>query len=104
MARSGQAAGCTAKSDGSKNGDGVQNIRIHIGIVLVSSAAYDIAFDAIPFIMRGLGSIPFLLLAPLLLVAALVVYTPIAVLIVVLVKRLLIGRYRPVRAPVWGSV
>ena len=81
----------------------VQIIWILIGLVLVSSAAYVVAFDAMPFLMRGLGLIPFLLLSPVLLFAALVVYTPISVLIAVLVKRLLIGRYGPVRAPVWGS-
>jgi non-ribosomal peptide synthetase-like protein len=81
----------------------VQIIWILIGLVLGSSAAYVAAFDAMPFLMRGLGLIPFLLLSPFLLFAALVVYTPVAVLLAVLIKKLLIGRYRPVRAPVWGS-
>jgi non-ribosomal peptide synthetase-like protein len=56
-----------------------------------------------PFVIRSLGLIPLLLLSPLFLVGAIVVYTPCAVLLTVLVKRLLIGRYRALRAPVWGS-
>ncbi|HLF82726.1 MAG TPA: amino acid adenylation domain-containing protein [Blastocatellia bacterium] len=82
---------------------GVQIIWILIGLVLGSSAAYVAAFEAMPALMRSLGLIPFLLLSPVLLFASLVAYTPVAALVAVLVKRLLIGRYRPLRAPVWGS-
>ena len=81
----------------------VQIAWILIGLVLGSSAAYLAAFEAIPALMRSLGLITFLLLSPLLLFAALAAYTPVAVLIAVLVKRILIGRYRPLRAPAWGS-
>ncbi len=81
----------------------IQITWIFIGVFLVSSAAYVAAFDAMPALMRSLGLIPFLLLSPLLLFAALVAYTPVAILLAVLVKKLLIGRYRPLRAPVWGS-
>ncbi len=81
----------------------VQIIWLLIGLVLASLAAYGAAFDAVPALMRGLGLIRFLLLSPLLLFAALVAYTPIAVLAAVLVKKTLIGRYGPLRAPVWGS-
>jgi len=82
---------------------GIQVTWILIGLVLVSSAAYVAAFDAMPALMRSVGLIQFLLLSPLLLFATLVAYTPVAVLVAVLAKRLLIGRYRPLRAPVLGS-
>src|SRR6185369_1879975 len=53
--------------------------------------------------IRRLGLIPFLVLGPFLLFAGLILYTPLAILLVTAVKRALIGRYRPLRAPVWGS-
>ena len=81
----------------------VQLIWLLIGMVLGSLAAYLAAFAVLPFLLRGVGLIPFLLLSPLLVFTSLVVYTPVAVLITVITKRLLIGRYRPLRAPVWGS-
>jgi non-ribosomal peptide synthetase-like protein len=81
----------------------VQIIWLLIGLVLGSLAAYLAAFHALPFLLRGLGLVPFLLLSPLLVFMSLVVYTPVALLNAVMMKRLLIGRYRPLRAPVWGS-
>ena len=81
----------------------IQLIWILIGLVLVSSLAYFVAFEAVPALMRSLGLVRFLLLSPIILFAALAAYTPIAVLAVALAKRVLIGRYRPQRAPVWGS-
>jgi non-ribosomal peptide synthetase-like protein len=60
-------------------------------------------FDLAPSMMLSMGLIPSLLLAPVLFFAGLAVYTPLAVLAAAAVKRCLIGRYRPLRAPVWGS-
>lgn len=83
---------------------GVQILWILIGLVVASWAAYVAAFYGVPFLMRSLGLIPFLLVSPLVAFVALIVYTPISVFLAVLVKRVLIGRYRPLRAPVWGGV
>ena len=82
---------------------GIQATWIFIGVVLASSVAYFAGFEAMPALMRSLGLIRFLLLIPILIFAALVVYTPVAVLAAALIKRVLIGRYRPLKAPVWGS-
>ena len=60
-------------------------------------------FDLAPSMMLSIGLIPSLLLAPALFFAGLAVYTPLAVCAAAGVKRCLIGRYRPLRAPVWGS-
>ena len=60
-------------------------------------------FDVAPALMRGLGLIPSLLLSPVLFYVGVAIYTPLAVCGAALVKRCLIGRYRPLRAPVWGS-
>ena len=73
------------------------------GIVIGSVASYYAGFEVLPRLVNSLGLIPTLILAPFVLFAALAVYTPIAVLFSVLVKRVLIGQYRPLRAPVWGS-
>lgn len=81
----------------------VQSLWLLFGVVVVSAAAYFAAFDVLPFLLRRLGLIPFLLLGPLLLVAGFVIYTPLAVLLAAGVKKILIGRYRPLREPVWGS-
>ena len=60
-------------------------------------------FDLTPWLLRSLGLIPALLWAPVLFYAGLAAYTPLAVLTAALLKRCLIGRYQPLRAPVWGS-
>ncbi len=81
----------------------IQLIWILTGLVLASSAVAFAALEILPFLIRSMGLIPFLLLAPTLLSATLAIYAPVAVLLVVIVKKVLIGSYRPLRAPVWGS-
>lgn len=73
------------------------------GLVIGSSLAYLLAFDLVPMMISKLGLVPLLLLSPFLTFATLLLYAPLAVLLSVLVKMFLIGRYRPLRAPVWGS-
>jgi non-ribosomal peptide synthetase-like protein len=82
---------------------GIQAVWLLMGLVLGSAIAYLAAVDVIPFFIRSLGLVPFLVLGPMLLFAVLVVYTPIAIALAAIVKKLLIGRYRPLREPVWGS-
>ncbi len=81
----------------------IQNLWLLVGLTAVSSIAYSTAFRVAPFLIRKLGLIEFILSGPVLLLASLTIYTPAAVLLVVLIKRVLIGRYRALRAPVWGS-
>jgi non-ribosomal peptide synthetase-like protein len=73
------------------------------GLVVASAAGYLAGFEVLPRLVNRLGLISTLVLGPFIVFAALAVYTPIAILFSVLVKRVLIGRYRPLRAPVWGS-
>ena len=73
------------------------------GLMIGSSLAYLLAFDLLPVMISKLDLVPLLLLAPFLTFAALLLYAPLAVLLSVLVKKVLIGRYRSLRAPVWGS-
>ncbi|HLG14753.1 MAG TPA: amino acid adenylation domain-containing protein [Blastocatellia bacterium] len=81
----------------------VQIIWVLLGVVIASSIAYVAAFDLLPYLMRSLGLAGFLLAGPFLVFTALALYTPVAVLLAAFVKKVLIGRYRPLRAPVWGS-
>jgi non-ribosomal peptide synthetase-like protein len=66
-------------------------------------AGYWGVFGLAPSVMRSIGLIPSLLLAPVLFFGGMAVYTPLAVMAAAVLKRCLIGRYRPLRAPVWGS-
>ncbi|MCF7674921.1 MAG: amino acid adenylation domain-containing protein [Akkermansiaceae bacterium] len=70
---------------------------------IVSWVACLIVCDWLPRLTDALGVVPSLLLAPVLGLTALLVYTPLSVAFAVIVKRLLIGRYQPLRAPVWGG-
>jgi non-ribosomal peptide synthetase-like protein len=70
---------------------------------VVSWVAYLMAFGLLPWLTDKIGLVPSILLAPILGLTAFLVYTPLSVWFAVMVKRLLIGRYRPLRAPVWGS-
>ena len=81
----------------------VQAIWLMVFLAVASIAGWLVSFELLPRLTSELGLVPFLLLAPLLSVAAFALYTPLSVLVAVAVKRLLIGRYRPLRAPVWGG-
>jgi len=82
---------------------GIQIAWLLSGLIIGSSLAYLLAFDLLPVMIRKLDLVPLLLLSPFLTFATLLLYTPLAVMLSVLVKKVLIGRYRPLRAPVWGS-
>jgi non-ribosomal peptide synthetase-like protein len=68
-----------------------------------SALAYAALALVLPPALDTTGVPGLLLLLPLLAPLAMLLYAPLAVLLAVLVKKLLIGTYRPVRAPVWGS-
>lgn len=70
---------------------------------IASWAAYLSAFELLPRLTRAIGLVPTLFIAPILGLVGFLAYTPISIGIAVLVKRLLIGRYRPLRAPVWSA-
>lgn len=66
-------------------------------------ASWLVSFELLPWLTGRLGLVPMILLAPAIGLAALAVYTPAALLLAVLFKRVLIGPYRPMVAPVWGG-
>ncbi|MBS0254537.1 MAG: amino acid adenylation protein, partial [Proteobacteria bacterium] len=61
-----------------------------------------VAFRLFPALFAGLGMIGFVLLLPLVTALAVGAWIPVSVLLAMAVKRLLIGTYREIRAPVWS--
>ena len=73
-------------------------------LLVASPIAYLVAFRLLPWVSGYVGLVPLLLLAVVVLLAGRALLALVPITILVLTKRLLIGRYRPVRAPVWGAV
>src|SRR5262249_24102302 len=73
-----------------------------IGPGVWSGFAYFLLVPAVPFGVWRFAVEATLLLLPVLWTLGLWLYSPLAVALVVVVKRVAIGRYRRVRAPVWG--
>ncbi len=81
----------------------VQSLWLIAMLLVGAPVAYLLAFQALPLLTHDLGLIPLLLLAPLFYAIGLFGYIAATVALAVGIKNLLIGRYRPTRAPVWGS-
>ncbi len=75
-----------------------------LGLLVASLLAGAGALRVFPALVRTIGLVPLVLLGPLLFLLAAHLWTPISVAFAVLVKRALVGRYRPGRVPVWGSL
>lgn len=71
--------------------------------VIGSALAYIALFYFLPRVSAALGIVPLLLLTPPLIIAGLAFYAALAVYYAAWVKKLLIGRYQPLHAPVWGK-
>ncbi len=74
-----------------------------LGLMVAGPMVYLLAFHIVPDATERLGLAPFLLTMPLLYVGGVCLYAVSSVVFVVIVKKVLIGRYRPTRAPIWGS-
>lgn len=61
-----------------------------------------VAWELFPLLFDKLDLIGFVLLTPLITVAGVALYLPVSVGFTLLVKWIALGRYRPVRAPVWS--
>ncbi|MEG3144908.1 amino acid adenylation domain-containing protein [Sphingomonas sp. RT2P30] len=73
-------------------------------LFVASWAGWAATFRLLRPVMGKLGLVPFILLAPALSLAAILAYVPLSVGFAVGVKRLVLGRYRPVRTPVWSTL
>ena len=81
----------------------IQTAFIALLLVGGSSAAYLIAFTLLPRLVAAWGWTLFFLLLPLLGFALALTYLPLSVLALAATKRLLIGKYRPMKIPVWSA-
>ncbi|MFN0110430.1 MAG: phosphopantetheine-binding protein, partial [Blastocatellia bacterium] len=81
----------------------IQALWLVLGLIVGSAASYFAAFDLLPLLIQKLGLIPFVVFSPLLFLAGLAVYVPLVILLTALVKKILIGSYQPMQAPVWSS-
>ncbi|WP_428334558.1 amino acid adenylation domain-containing protein [Novosphingobium sp.] len=61
------------------------------------------AFVVFPLVYGQLGPVGFVALAPVIALASVALYVPLSVIVAVALKRVLIGRYRPIRARVWSG-
>lgn len=81
----------------------IQGLFLAASLLLGGSMLWLVVALAAPAIFAKLGVAVVALFAPAALLLAAVLLAPLAVLYAALVKRLLIGRYRPGSEPVWGS-
>jgi non-ribosomal peptide synthetase-like protein len=81
----------------------IQSAWLLFGFVLLGPFVYLVAAEVIPDLTERMGLVPFLLASPLFYFGGMFLYTVATVLFTVLLKKLLIGRYRACREPVWGS-
>ncbi|MCE9638434.1 MAG: amino acid adenylation domain-containing protein [Planctomycetes bacterium] len=73
--------------------------------VMGSAAAiltYLLAFDVLPRLVADLGIVPLLVVWPALHLVGLATYACVTVVVTAIVKRMVVGRYRPLRVPVWS--
>ena len=81
----------------------VQILWLVLGLVITAPITFLLIFELLPYLMDRVGLTRLVLLSPVLFVGAQAAYALLTVLLTVFVKKLLIGTYRPLRAPVWGS-
>ncbi len=81
----------------------VQCAVIVLGVALLTTVLYALVFVLLPVLLRTIGIPLFLLVLPALAFLVTLAYAPAAVLTAVVAKKLLVGTYRPLRAPVWGG-
>lgn len=80
----------------------IQSLWLLAGHLLASAATYALAFVLLPWLTRHMRLTTCVLLLPPLALVGLALYSPVALFVAVALKRLLIGRYRPMTAPVWS--
>jgi non-ribosomal peptide synthetase-like protein len=81
----------------------IQTTWILCELVVSGAFLYLLAFHLVPDLTATIGLSAFLLATPLLYAVGVCGYVVASVGFAVLLKKVLIGRYRPLRAPVWGG-
>ena len=80
-----------------------QGLWLMCGVLLMSLTTYAVGFVALPLLVDQLGVVWLVMLSPLIYLGGLLLYTLATAVLLILLKRLLIGQYAPTSAPVWGS-
>lgn len=80
-----------------------QGLWLMCGALLMSLTTYAVGFGLFPMLVDQLGVLWLVVLSPLIYLGGLLLYTLAAAALLILVKRLLIGKYASTSAPVWGS-
>lgn len=73
-------------------------------LLIAAWASWFLALKLVPFALDHMSLIAFIFAAPVFVLAGIALYIPTSIGLAVLVKRLLIGRYEPLRAPVWSRI
>lgn len=81
----------------------LQTFWLLIEHMLASSVTYTLAFVLLPWLTRQMSLTTAVILLPPLALAGVALYAPLALGMAVLVKRIFIGTYRPMTAPVWSG-
>ena len=81
----------------------VQAAWLLVVILLGSWGSWLVSFELLPRLMSGVGLVGFILLSPLIAAVAFAIYTPLVAIVAIGLKRVLIGRYKPMRTPVWST-
>lgn len=80
----------------------LQSLWLLISLLVFSSIGYLAAFDLLPFMLERFGVVATILLTPALVVLGTLAYAITAVMTTVVVKWIMIGRYRPTVTRVWS--
>jgi non-ribosomal peptide synthetase-like protein len=81
----------------------LQAIWLTVQLVVASLVGSAVVLALMPRLLLSWGLVPGILIAPLIIAIALVAYTVLAAIVAVAAKRVLIGRYTALSAPVWGT-
>jgi non-ribosomal peptide synthetase-like protein len=80
-----------------------QTMWLLLGVLLTAPIAYGASFWLLPALLERIGLVTLVVLAPVIVVGGLLAYTAGTASLAVVLKRVLIGTYRPLRAPVWSA-
>ena len=82
----------------------LQSVFLFLSLILVTYVQYGIVYVALPMLIDVLDELVVLVLLPWMFAALLLIRLPLSVLLAVMVKWCLIGKYKPGRHNVWGSM
>lgn len=81
-----------------------QSAWLLVELLVAGPLAYLTTFVLLPWISGYVGLVPLLLVLPLLVLVARVLFALVPITVLVLAKKIFIGRYTPTRAPAWSGL